>query len=74
MNLSLPPSIAAPLDPEFLPAVLFNHHYVATLETGQGVVLGLEREKGLVSRCETRVRSSRMPKRCGADSEVSLLI
>jgi hypothetical protein len=52
------PSIKAPLDPGFLPAVLFNRHYVQTaLATGKAVplVLGLERECGLVSRFETVV-------------------
>lgn len=53
------PAIQAPLDPGFLPAVLFNRHYVETVRaSGQAVplVLGLEREGGLVSRFETVVR------------------
>jgi predicted NBD/HSP70 family sugar kinase len=60
MNISLQPAIAAPLDPGFLPAVVFNRHCVETLKAaGKGVplVLGLERENGLVSCYETLVRS-----------------
>lgn len=52
------PAIKAPLDPGFLPAVLFNRHYLETARaTGQAVplVIGLEREGGLVSRFETSV-------------------
>jgi predicted NBD/HSP70 family sugar kinase len=59
MSLSIQPAIKAPLDPGFLPAVLFNRRYVETVRTsGQAVplVLGLERECGLVSRFETVVR------------------
>lgn len=59
MSSSLPPSIKAPLDPGFLPAVLFNRRYEeAARASGQAVplVLGLERECGLVSRFETMVR------------------
>lgn len=55
-----PPHAAtmAPLDPGFLPAVLFNRRYVGnTRASGKGVpvVIGLEREGGLVSRFETSV-------------------
>jgi predicted NBD/HSP70 family sugar kinase len=52
------PSIAAPLDPAFQPAAVFHRNYVASVkESGRGVplVLGLERENGLVSRYETVV-------------------
>lgn len=52
------PNIACPLDPEFQPAVVFNHNYVEALKaSGKGVplVLGLERENGLLSRYETVV-------------------
>lgn len=51
--------IPAPLDPGFLPAALFNRQYVAaTRASGRAVplVLGIERENGLVSRYETVVR------------------
>jgi predicted NBD/HSP70 family sugar kinase len=54
------PKIACPLDPEFQPAVVFNHNYGETVKaSGKGVpmVLGLERENGLLSRYETVVRS-----------------
>ena len=54
MNLKFVP----PLDPGFQPAVLVNRNYVAAAKkTGQAVplVIGLERECGLVSRYETFV-------------------
>src|ERR1700722_18503347 len=60
MNISIQPTIAAPLDPGFLPAVVFNRHYAETVKAaGKGVplVLGLERENGFVSRYEMQVRS-----------------
>ncbi len=47
------------LDPEFLPAIAFNRHYChAVKSAGHGVplVLGLERENGLISHYETVVR------------------
>ena len=50
--------IPAPLDPGFQPAVLFNRDYVRSVRaSGKAVplVLGLERECGLVSRFETVV-------------------
>jgi predicted NBD/HSP70 family sugar kinase len=54
------PDIACPLDPAFQPAVVFNHNYAGAVEaSGQGVplVLGLERENGLISRYETKVNA-----------------
>lgn len=56
--MSHSPKSAPPLDPGFAPAVLFNRHYVAAAQqSGRAVplVLGLERENGLVSRYETLV-------------------
>ncbi len=50
MNLACP----APLDPGFQPAVLFNRNYRGDTR----LVIGLERENGLVSRFETRVRAT----------------
>lgn len=53
-------SIPAPLDPGFMPPVLFSRHYLESARaSGEAVplVLGLERECGLVSRFETLVRS-----------------
>ena len=53
-----PFTISAPLDPGFKPAILFNREYLHNLRaSGKGVplVLGLERENGLVSRFETLV-------------------
>ncbi len=58
MSLSIKPAIKAPLDPGFLPAVIYNRQYVESAKaTGKSVplVLGLERECGLVSRFETVV-------------------
>ena len=55
MNLKFTP----PLDREFQPAVLVNRNYVAAAKkSGCAVplVIGLERERGLVSRFETIVR------------------
>jgi predicted NBD/HSP70 family sugar kinase len=59
MKPSLKPSITAPLDPAFQPAVVFNRNYVHGVKSsGQAVplVLGLERENGLVAHYETVVR------------------
>jgi predicted NBD/HSP70 family sugar kinase len=56
MNVKL--EFVPPLDPGFQPAVLVNRNYVAAAKkTGQAVplVIGLERECGLVSRYETFV-------------------
>ena len=58
MSSSLQAAIKAPLDSGFLPAVLFNRHYLKTANASGKVVplvLGLERECGLVSRFETVV-------------------
>jgi predicted NBD/HSP70 family sugar kinase len=52
------PSITAPLDPGFSPAILFNRSYIAFAgASGESVplVLALERENGLVSRHKTVV-------------------
>jgi predicted NBD/HSP70 family sugar kinase len=61
---SIKPAITAPLDPGFLPAVLFNRQYVeGARATGKAVplILGLERENGLVSRFETVVNPTADP-------------
>jgi len=53
------PNFTPPLDPGFQPAVLVNRNYIATAKkSGRSVplVIGLERECGLVSRFETVVR------------------
>ena len=58
MNLAAVATFPAPLDPHFQPAVLFNREYLAAAKkSGRAVplVLGLERENGLVSRYETMV-------------------
>jgi predicted NBD/HSP70 family sugar kinase len=58
MTMNIKPNLPAPLDPGFQPAVLVNRNYVAAAKrTGQAVplVIGLERECGLVSRFETMV-------------------
>jgi predicted NBD/HSP70 family sugar kinase len=70
MSSSLQATVKAPLDPGFLPAVLFNRHYLkAANTTGKAVplVLGLERECGLVSRFETVVSPT-------ADAETRLYV
>ena len=57
--MSLKPRIPAPLDPGFQPAALFNRHYVeAARASGRAVplVVGIEREDGLLSRYETVVK------------------
>jgi len=62
--------IPAPLDPGFQPAVLFNHNYVqAARASGRAVplVLGLEREHGLLSRFATVVKP-------GADAATLLFV
>ena len=54
-------NIPAPLDRDFLPAAIFNRHYLQSAHaTGKAVplVLGLERECGLVSRFETHINPS----------------
>ena len=56
--LSPKPAIPAPLDPGFVPAVLFNRAYREKVaESGKGVpvVIGLRREGGQVARYETEV-------------------
>ena len=58
MNFASAANLPAPLDPRFQPAVLFNRNYVAAArKSGRAVplVIGLERENGLVSRYETVV-------------------
>lgn len=57
-SLSIKPAIKAPLDPGFVPAVLFNRAYeqkVASFDKAVPLVIGLVREGGLVSRYETMV-------------------
>lgn len=64
------PQITAPLDPSFQPAMLFNRAYVkAAKATGHAVpmVIGLEREGGLMSRYETVVKPR-------ADTETMLYV
>jgi predicted NBD/HSP70 family sugar kinase len=59
------PQISCPLDPDFRPAILFNRDYVAAAGNsgkGEPLVIGLERENGLLSRYETVVKA-------GADAE-----
>ena len=54
------PHVPAPLDPDFQPAVLRNRRYVKAAH-GSGIVaplvLGLEREGGLLSRYATILRA-----------------
>jgi predicted NBD/HSP70 family sugar kinase len=58
MNLLPAANFPAPLDPQFQPAVRFNHLYTtAAKKSGRArpLVIGLERENGLFSRYETMV-------------------
>ena len=58
--MNKPLKITAPLDPGFQPAAFYNRNYVQAVKaSGQAVplVIGLERECGLISRYETVVRS-----------------
>jgi predicted NBD/HSP70 family sugar kinase len=57
--LSIKPTTSAPLDPGFLPAALYHRAYLESVRAAKNsvpLVLGLERECGLVSRFETLVR------------------
>lgn len=57
--MNIRPRFAAPLDPGFQPAILWNRRSVQDAHaSGRAVplVIGLERERGLVSRFETVVR------------------
>ena len=56
-NIPLTPKFTPPLDPDFTPAVLFNHAYRAELErSGQGtpLVITVERGNNTCSRYEIR--------------------
>ncbi len=58
MSRPLKLAIPAPLDPGFLPAVIFNRDYLARAAasgTAVPLILGLERENGLLSKYETSV-------------------
>ncbi|MGC3957776.1 MAG: ROK family protein [Verrucomicrobiota bacterium] len=56
--MSQKPNIVAPLDPGFQPAVVFNRNYQARVKSsGRAVplIIGVERENGLLSRHESLV-------------------
>jgi predicted NBD/HSP70 family sugar kinase len=60
MNASFKSPVVAPLDPAFHPAVVFKRNYVKRVRMSPKsvpLVLGLERENGLISRYETVVLS-----------------
>ena len=62
--------IPAPLDPAFQPAVVFNRNYLKKIRaagTAVPLVIGLEREGGLLSRRETLVSAE-------ADAETLLYV
>jgi len=70
MNVNHKLKIPAPLDPGFLPAIVFNRRYVEAAGKSGGavpVIIGLEREHGRLSRFETVVRP-------GADADTLLYI
>ena len=54
---SIRPSFLPPLEPEFLPAALFNRAFRKHAQSGGGIplILGVEREHGRIVRYETRV-------------------
>ena len=57
-TVMIQPAIEAPLDLDFQPAVLYNRNYLQAARSSANavpLVLGLERENGLVSRFETLV-------------------
>jgi predicted NBD/HSP70 family sugar kinase len=66
---SLHPAVAPPLEPEFLPAALYNRAFRAAAQSAASVplVIGLEREHGLRVRYETRVLPEDHP-RAGENS------
>jgi predicted NBD/HSP70 family sugar kinase len=55
MKANLDPTLRTipPLDSEFRPAVLENNRYIESIRKPSTVVIGLERENGLISRYET---------------------
>lgn len=61
MKTDTRPKIPPPLDPGFQPAALFTRRYAKALRqsgAAEPLVVGLERENGLLSRFEIAVRSS----------------
>ena len=56
-GIKIAPKVVAPLDPEFLPAALFNREYrrLAAASSAVPVHLALERADGSVSRFDTFV-------------------
>src|SRR3569833_2160352 len=58
MNIDVKPKITPPLDPEFLPASLWNRAYRAAVDAagnGQGLAIALTRPSGSVSVFQTKV-------------------
>ncbi len=71
--LDVYPTITPPLDAEFRPAILVNQNYRdAVKESGKGVplIIGIERENGLISRFETEILP---PKGCADSLNATLL-
>lgn len=61
MKISVSPKILPPLDPEFLPACLWNRAFLKAVEeskTGEDLALALHRPNGSISVFKTRVFSS----------------
>lgn len=53
-----------PLDPHFVPAVVFNRRYLDSARAARNaipMVIAIERENGLVSRCETVIKPGAEP-------------
>jgi len=61
---TVPPNVAAPLDPDFRPAAVANRAFRQAVEEaggGEPLVLALERPGGAVSRLETRILPAMHP-------------
>src|SRR3954463_1321456 len=66
--MTIKPNIAAPLDPGFQPAALFNRNYVNAAKASGNpapLVIGLERENGRLSRFDTVIKSEPDPDTLG---------
>lgn len=59
----IPPALVPPLDPDFRPAALANRAFHRSVgEAGVPLIIGVERENGEFSRCETSVFAEGHPR------------
>src|SRR3972149_3330860 len=71
----VPPRFPPPLEPEFRPAVLANRAFQKEVDAvGVPLVIGLERDRGQVSRFETRVFPQDHPQAAGNFRYVERLV